>query len=68
MAETLSERWTRLMGKNRDQEQAVIDAARAFIREVDNPAPDLLWRAKLRDRLRAALDELDGRKRGNVEP
>ena len=46
-----------------DEHKAVIDAAREYMSEVENPAPDLLWRSRLRERLRAALDALDGRKR-----
>lgn len=43
------------------KDRAVIEAARAYIREADNPAPDLLYRAHLRGILRAAVNELDGR-------
>lgn len=48
------------------KEDRVINAARAYIREVDNPAPDLLYRSTLRDALREAVDALDGRIRENA--
>lgn len=51
-----------------EKDIAVIEAARAYIREVDNPAPDLLYRSQLRNNLRYAIDRLDGRERGNVRP
>lgn len=36
----------------------VLAAALAYVREVENPAPDLLHRAHLRNRLRAAVKEM----------
>ncbi len=45
----------------------VVDAARAYIEEVDNPAPDLLLRANLRGRLRDALPAKDAKEGGGDE-
>lgn len=43
------------------KDRAVIEAARAYVREWENPAPDLLYRSRLREILRDAINVLDGR-------
>ncbi|MBC9927205.1 hypothetical protein [Leucobacter sp. cx-169] len=42
----------------------VAKAATDFIREVECPAPDLVYRAALRDRLASAVHELEEVQRG----
>lgn len=46
---------------NREHElrDLVVERARVFIAETENPAPDLLHRARLRDQLANAVHELE---------
>ena len=39
--------------------EAVIDAARAYVREITHPVPDLAYRARLREQLTEAVERFE---------